>query len=840
MLVPISRIKGAHLMRIDNRVSRSGRFLKLFVLGIGLALAQGTPPARADMLFFPDGFAVEGRVKREMKLEFDRVGHDAYYMPDGFFYLDDGPRRIFFSPSQVRYVFEKDPPSEEKIFCKNPLPGQVNPKKFPPLLEVISAPAWNDTWSRRFKFRAQGFDRPVDVPQHIGMLTPYWAQVESMGRYFWGCAYLTRELGPDTVQSLLASHPDFQEKKNKDSTKRASIRLRKADFFAQAGWLDLADKELDRLLTDLPDQKERVEAARKTLWKLRANDRIEEIKRRHLAGQHRRVAKLLEDFSPQGATKEHLAKVEELTHDYKQTEELIKETARLLEKARRVAQGADSALLRDAADVISKELNFENVARLDAFLGQARQEERLQKEGKKAVSSAEQLLSLAVSGWLLGSASAETSSETARRLWHGREMVLTYLRSDDEGKRREILKQHRAGSRTESASLDELVQIIRTLPPSAAEKTLPEGVAEYKTEGATYLVQLPPEYRHTRPYPVLIVLHQAGEKPRAMLNNWKESAAENGYIVVAPEWQGGLNNNYNYSEAEHAVVLNTLRDLRRRFNTDEDRVFLFGAGEGGSMAFDVGLGHPDLFAGVLPMGAGPQYHAEVCWRNAQYLPFYIVHGAQGPDGDKLKDLFKNWVIFRHYPSFWIDYKGRGVEWFGGELPNMFDWMRGKRREFHLRQIGSSGGGGSFGNEFCTQRHGDNHFYWLSCEIDDRYVKSMENWKARLRVPPAALDARIDYQNNTIYVHTQGIRQVTVWLGRNSKGEDMIDFEKTVNVYRNNGLDRPANRKVTPSLDVLLEDFAQRGDRQQLFLAKIVLGGPKSSAPTQRLGAQRRP
>jgi pimeloyl-ACP methyl ester carboxylesterase len=313
--------------------------------------------------------------------------------------------------------------------------------------------------------------------------------------------------------------------------------------------------------------------------------------------------------------------------------------------------------------------------------------------------------------------------------------------------------------------------------------------------------------------------------------------------VVAPEWQIGANNNYTYSEAEHAVVLNTLKDLRRRFNAEEDCVFLFGMGEGGNMAFDVGLGHPDLFAGVLPMGAGPQFHAEICWRNAQKLPFYVVHGAQGPNGDKVKDLFKNWVILRHYPSLWIDYKGRGVEWFGGELPNMFDWMRGQRRDFKLndlRQVGSSGGGGSFGNEFCTQRHCDNHFYWLSCEIDDRYVKTVDNWRLRLRVPPAALDARIDYPNNAIHVHTSGIRQVTVWLGRNSKGEDMIDFDKPVNVYRNNGLERPANRKVTPSLEVMLEDFAQRGDRQLLFLQKIELGKPHSGVTTQRVGAQRRP
>ena len=39
-----------------------------------------------------------------------------------------------------------------------------------------------------------------------------------------------------------------------------------------------------------------------------------------------------------------------------------------------------------------------------------------------------------------------------------------------------------------------------------------------------YLLQLPPEYRHGRNYPVLIVLHQSGEEPEDMLKRWSEAA----------------------------------------------------------------------------------------------------------------------------------------------------------------------------------------------------------------------------------------------------------------------------------------------------------------------------
>lgn len=810
-------------MRSTHRASWYRCLSALAILAVTLPLSTGARIARADLFIFQDGAVIEGRVKRQMTLEFDQVARDAYYMPQGFFFLDDGPRRIFFCPSKIGRILEKDPPTDEKLTRKDPLPLQVRPMKFPGLLGVANPTAeWNDTWSRRFVFYTRNFSgRIVDlnVPQHINSLRPYWAEVQSRGRFFWGCAYLTRELGPETVQSLLASHPDFQESKNQPAEKRASIRMRKADFFAQSGFFDLAEKELKRLLADLPDQKDRVESAIKTLTKLRAIDRIEEIKRRHLAGQHRQVRKMLGDFSSKDVPEKQMAKVEELLHEYKETEALLQETSRLLKQARQETRGDNNAMLLEAADVIHGELDFENLGRLDSFLGQARQTERLRKAGKNPEVSAEQLVSLAISGWLLGSSSAETSVETARRLWQGRDMVLSYLNGAAD-KRRQLIQQHQKGTRTEAASLDELVQIIRTLPPVAAEKELPKGVAEFKTEGATYAVQLPPEYRHSRPYPVLIVLHQAGEKPSDMIQRWADAAAENGYILLAPEWQIGTQDRYTYSEAEHLSVVNALRDLKRRFNVDEDRVFLFGLGEGGAMAFDVGLGHPDLFAGVLPMGAAPQFHAELCWRNAQYLPFYVVYGSQGPDHEKLKDLFHNWVILRAYPQLWVDYKGRGVEWYAGEVPNMFDWMRNKQRIFKQRQLGSSGHGGQFGNEFCTLRSCDNHFYWLSSD-DIRFTKDLENWKSRLRTPPASLHARIDAENNRIYVETSGVGQVTIWLGRNSKGEDAIDFDKPVTVQHGLSLIPTwVNRKVPPSLDVLLEDFAQRGDRRLLFLAKI--------------------
>ena len=80
---------------------------------------------------------------------------------------------------------------------------------------------------------------------------------------------------------------------------------------------------------------------------------------------------------------------------------------------------------------------------------------------------------------------------------------------------------------------------------------------------------------------------------------------------------------------------------------------------------------------------------------------------------------------------------------------------------------------------------------------------------------ASLQGRIA-EGNQIIVNVRGLKQLTVWLSR-----DMVDFTKPVTVRVNGGI-LWNNRRVTPSLATLMEDFYERRDRQRLFLAKIDL------------------
>jgi hypothetical protein len=811
-----------------TRPWRCGAPLAL-ALAVGLAALGECRPARADLIFLKDGTVLQGRIRRETKLEFDPVTHEPIQIPQGFFLVDDGPRRIYFPQSQVgRLVSQKEGQTEERI--SYPREFTVPTVPVPPIHEVVEVTPFDAKWDRKIRVRSGG--KADLVPQHLHTLTPQYANVNAVKHYAWPSYYLLRELGPEVVQQLLATHPQLTESKEylpkgKEELRPdelAARRFRVFTFYLQAGWFDPAQEVLGRIARDLPEERARLEEARALLGKVRAREVLEEAKRRHLAGQSEAVRRLLADFPEKDAAEEVAAEARELRASVDAAAERLAEARRHLTRlAEEVKNVGGPPALAMAAWVIAGELHPDRLGRLDAFLGQAQQAERQRQAGRTPEVGPASLVSLAVTGWLLGNPAAEAKPETAVRLWRARELVLAYLRAATEPERQRLLAAY-LRDKDEQARLDEVCQMIPQLPPAEPEPVPTTAAAEMRAGGAgrrsvVYQLKLPPEYTHNRPYPVLLALPPSTEKPAQTVHRWADACAENGYILAVPEWSDG-SGGYGYSEREHGVVFEVLRDLRRRFQVDSDRVFLTGLYDGGIMAYDVALSHPDLFAGVVPMASAPYYFAEAYWRSSQYLPFYVVTGDRAGGSEKhVREQFTSWVQ-RGFPNLWVQYKGRGLEWYGGEVPGIFDWMRNKRRAFPLQQLGSDGNGGSFGTEFYSMRQSDNRFYWVTLgAIAERSCNSPDRWNSH--VLPARLSGRIDPAGNEVLLRTYNVKQLTVWLGRNGKGESMVDFDRPV-IVRVNVTQIGAARKVVPSLETLLRDLRDRGDRQQLFLAKIDL------------------
>jgi len=786
------------------------RLVPLFTL---LALVATASFDHAGVLILKDGTTLIGKIRREGQSILE--GGQMVKIGNGFWALDDDHtlperkdfyvRRFIYSQRLVQDVDDGAVGKpNEWVVLRQPLTPFVTAARIEPIGPILGATEWDINWERQFKF--QPLKQPVvTTKQRITTLTPYCFCVES-SRFLWQQMYLTRELGPERTVRLLYSHPELREPAG---TADPAKRTRIIRFLKQAGFYDAAERELDLWMKDAPGDKARIEEERGDMRRLRSREMLDELERAHKAGRHVWVEKRLPTFPQEFSDSKALRA---LQAKYETADESLTAARRLLnDLPPKVSPEAHRVIFTEAAAAILRELNIDNHERLDTFVALGKQAERDAKAGRPVAQTPGDLMALAVSGWLLGNGSAEAKAAAGIRLWHGRRFVFEYLKTATAPGRQQLAEEYQK-TESEALAYDELAQLISLLPPIEPEEKLATDVMPLETklpwagkQTTNYLVQLPREYTHGRAYPVLVVLHQAIEKPAETLGRWMDLAQQHGYILIAPEWGGGnARPGYNYSAEEHQAVLDSLRDLQRRFNVDSDRVFLAGAGQGGDMAYDIGLSHPDLFAGVAVMGAQPRYFAKAYALNGYHLPFYVVAGELASEAPKaIREQFKTWVL-RGHPSLYVEYKGRGQEWFAGELPNIFDWMNRKKRATATPEL----------PEVWSMRPTDNRFYWLSGDsMNKASINSISNWRPLLA--PATLQGRIA-ESNTINLYAKNYRQVTLWLA-----PGMVDFGKPVTVMLNTGT-KLNQRMITPNIGTLLEDFYLRGDRQRLYVAKIEL------------------
>jgi predicted esterase len=352
--------------------------------------------------------------------------------------------------------------------------------------------------------------------------------------------------------------------------------------------------------------------------------------------------------------------------------------------------------------------------------------------------------------------------------------------------------------------------------PQAQPVAQPPGYFRLNTAGLVgepdivFHVQLPPEYHPARRYPCIVTLSGSGSSPLQQLSWWAGDfdaktgmrlgqASRHGYVVIAPEWSRPHQTKYEYTAREHSAVLYSLRDACRRFSIDTDRVFLSGHSMGGDAAWDIGLAHPDLWAGVLPVVATVdkdiKYIAHYS-ENGRYTAFYFVCGEL--DGDRMDTNsrdFDRYLRRSGYDVMVIEYQGRGHEHFQDEIHHMFQWMNLHKRDFAVREF-----------ECNSMRPWDNFFWWAELSaFPPRVMVAPAAWPAA-GARAATTEGKI-LENNSILLKTAAGKS-TIWLS-----PEFVDFEKRVLV---NGKAQSA----TPSLEVLLEDARTRADRQHPFWAKI--------------------
>ncbi|HVK09937.1 MAG TPA: hypothetical protein VM597_14300 [Gemmataceae bacterium] len=802
---------------------------------LALALLLPAVSARGEVIILKDGYTLHGvRIFKEKDEIFDKNAMIAIAVVkvNGVTAIDDNARYVIFSDTLKQVVDVGESNRFKDLVAYNP-PVQhfMGTRPFPQNAgsEWETVKDWDfEKWQRVLRVNTTDNTGKHTVEQHVAVISPHYIRVGSKdwryNRYF-----LTKEFPPDMLRQFFATHPDLGEKDGKpDAAKREKL----IRFWIQADLLDEADKELAKLLTDLPTQDKLHARLKSEVNALRAEQLLVEVERAKESGRHQWAMKALTTFAANPDVPKSVAvKVLGLRGEYETLFANFSRTKGFLATLPKDVPAGNPFLLAAAA-AVANELHPDTLGRLEMFSTLADRAERDVKAGKKPAHTPTEILAAAVTGWHLGKVSAEPKLDLAYRCWTAREMAAKYFREPAPFEREKILNTY-LGS-PQALKYDELEKLVSLLPPPDAPAALPTTAAAAAMppspevpQGMNYLLRLPEEYQPGRSYPLLILLpdgsppNGANQPPGDLLAKFGDLPSRLGYIVAVPDWLPAGERIYRYESAEREKILAFVRHLKRTYQVDSDRVALWGNGQGGALALDLGMTNPDVWSAIVPVNP-PIYTLPYIgcegWINFHQLPVYVIMGDRAaPSIEGVKRLNERWMP-KGFPALVVSYKGRGVEWFAQELPYAFDWLGRKRRAEPGKQLGPQKLGAVAGDGYNTVRGGPNRFHWMSAEdISPARVLRPVVGGQRPNPGPARFFGKIS-EGNLLELKPVGMSKVTVWFGKG-----MVDYTKPVSIQVGGG--KIVKHTVTPTPAVLMEDLYARGDRQRPYFAKVEVKVP---------------
>ena len=574
-------------------------------------------------------------------------------------------------------------------------------------------------------------------------------------------------------------------------------------FFIDAEMYAAAREELEQIRDAFPELATWADEMQLKVAHVNALRGLFEIRRRIESGQHELAYRYASVFPADRVSADVLREAEDLVAGYDRDIQQMKTVRTVLGALQAELEPSDQERVAPLRAVVTEELTIETLPRLEPFLRTAQDD---------TLSAAEKL-ALAYSAWVLGAGDAITNLDDAVRMWQARFLVLEYLRNDDDpNRRKELVLQL---SQIEGVNVERVAGMVPQLPLPIIMPPLETGVVHpievvdsWDQLIQTYSVVLPPEYSSQHEYPLLVVLHGAGVPGEKEATWWCGTtdrpgpAQQRGYIVIAPDYAGDEQREYDYDVSRHEAVMNSIVDARKRFRVDSDRIFLAGHGMGGDACFDIAMSRPGVFAGVIPITGVSDKFCMFYRENDPDVGWYIVAGER--DGQKLdrnaRDL--NVMIKRGYDVIYCEYKARGHETFFEELPRIFDWMELHRRapipiEWSARIL----------------RHTDNRFHWLEMSGLPEKLAEPIIWDPPDQRRRAFRIAGKLTPGNDVHVE-HSADSMNVWLS-----PEMVDFGARLRV-RNRGRGIVFNGFVSPNLGDLLEDLRVRGDRERLYWLKL--------------------
>lgn len=711
--------------------------------------------------------------------------------------ISDGLKRVIIRDSKIAQVIPH-PSFRQFDAFEISQPLEVHAGSMPTSAIGIRSTPWDAKGRREFLY-INPYGKSVRMRQAINALGPRTTGYRGIDG-FWKGHIATSQVPKEVVLGILA----------RVDRKNLNERLRVTSFLTEAGWYPEAKAEVESIAGDIPEEKAKVDERLRAIQNAASRQEIVDLGVLRASRKPRELLARLRAFPSDKVPPDVLADARE---QLRKEEEQLTADRKLGESLRELEKGFSSAVekewKRPVAEVLKALEDAPDVARprLDAFAK------------ADAAASNDAKLALAMSGWVGGADRATANLADALSLWKARDLVRDYLKADADAARAEVLaalqalpfdedKNHPEGK----LDLDGLARIIQLMPPPLHGQ-LPEPgkpithrvAGDLNPEPTDYMVLLPPEYHPLRSYPAVVSLHD-GLGPRRAIDWWAKEAARRGYIVVAPEYLApGLPADYRYSQREHAAVELAVRDARKRYAIDSDRIGLHGVMIGGQGALDIGLAHPDLFAGVASVSGVPAKFVYAYRKHAKQVPLYIAIGDLVPGNrEAVFDGFAKTLITDAEDVTYVEYHNRGLEDLPEEAPTVLDWVDKHRRDPYPKRF-----------DAFTARPGDARFYGV---VVQEHAPGSTTAPEVADVPgvkihPAKITYRTSNLSNLINVTVAGINRLDVWVS-----PKIIDFKRRLEVRINGHSYYRGLAK--PDFAPMLTDLRYRGDRQQLFWMKV--------------------
>lgn len=380
-------------------------------------------------------------------------------------------------------------------------------------------------------------------------------------------------------------------------------------------------------------------------------------------------------------------------------------------------------------------------------------------------------------------------------------------------------------SANKDVEIEDWLKLMRDFGRFEAEATGPKRIrislpVGDRIEDTELYLFVPGGYSPQQAAPLMAAFHGTGGIGRGVESMWRRQAEELGMLVVAPS-EAGPNEGYAFSERERLAAMAAIRWMRRRYNVDEDRIYLSGVSRGGHLTWDLALRYPDRFAALAPMIGGPYLNLQGGKNNLRYLenirdiPIRDLQGSQDQPAllfnlryafAKLKTYGAAKADLIEFPNHGHSFEFQAVHW-----P---DFLGDSRRRITpnvvIRTVARESQGRAFWVDVLSYHRDVKEEFTPKVPHEEWNRMSPDQQKSRYMDEVMKRTGRIEVEMTEpgrFIAESRGIRSFRLLLT-----EDMVDAKRRVEVKHGK---KTTKKRLRPDIRLLLREFVERFDRKFL-------------------------